>query len=64
MSNYVKVANVDESTNLNTRKFVQVKILKSIKLQLDSGFDFSIINVYTWEKNWKPNVNGCQENRS
>ena len=41
-----------------------VKILKNIKLQLNSGPDLSIKNVYTCKKNWKTNVNGYQENRS
>ena len=51
VNNYVKVTNGDESDGRNIRKFVQVKILnKNIKLQLDSGSDLSIINVYTWKK--------------
>ena len=48
VNNYVKVTNVDESAGGSIRKFVLVKVLsKNIKLQLDSGFDLSIINIYT-----------------
>ena len=55
MNNYVKVTNVDESSGRNIKTFVQVKILyKIIKWRLDSGFDFSIINIYTRVKIEKP----------
>lgn len=45
VSNYIKITNVDKSP---VRKFVQVKISnKNIRMQLDSGSDLNIINVYT-----------------
>ena len=57
VNNYVKVANADESAGQNIRKFVQVKIFnKNIKLQLDSGSNLSIINIYTWKKIGKPTL--------
>ena len=47
----VKNTKSDEQDVLNIRKYVQVRILnKNIKLQLDSGSDFTIINLHTWEK--------------
>ena len=65
MNNYGKVTNVDESASQNIRNFVLVKILnKNIKLQLDSKSNLSVINVYTWKKNWKTYAKSYQENRS
>ena len=50
---------MDESKGRNIRKFVLVKLLyKNMKLQLDSGSDLNIININTWKKNRKTNVNG------
>ena len=48
----------DESESLNSRKYVQVKILKSIRLRLDSGLDQSIINVHTWKKLGRGSIPG------
>ena len=53
--------NVDESAGQNMRKFVHF-LNKNIKLQLDSGSDLSIINVYTGKQNRKTNGNGYEEN--
>ena len=47
-NNFVKVMKTDESVGLNSWKYMQVKILnKSIRLQLDTGSDLSIINEHT-----------------
>ena len=55
VNNYNKVTNLKESAGRNIWKFMQVKILnKNINLQLDSGSDLSIRNVYTWKKIGKP----------
>ena len=62
MSNYTKVTNVNGSTSQNIRKFVPVNVLKNIKVKEDSQSDLSKINLYTWKKNKKTNVNGYQEN--
>ena len=49
-NNFAKVTQAEDSEGLNSRKYVQVKILnKSIRLQLGSGSDLSINYVYTWK---------------
>ena len=48
---FVQVSETDESESLNFRKYELIKILnKSIRLQLDSGSDLSIIYVHTRKK--------------
>ena len=48
---------LDEPDNANARKFVHVEMLnKSVKLQLDSGSDLTIINLQTWKKLGRPTM--------
>ena len=42
---------------MNTRKFINVKILKrNVKFQCDSGSDLTIVNLHTWRKLGKPTM--------
>ena len=46
---------MDELDGANTRKFVHAKMLnKSVKFQLDSGSDLTLINLLTWKRLSKP----------
>ena len=48
---------MDELDSANTKKFVHVKMLnKSVKFQLDSGSDLTIINLQTWKRLGKPTM--------
>ena len=54
----------------NTRKFVNVKILKrNVKFQLDFGSDLTILNLHTWRKLSKPTmlksnkIASCRKNK-
>ena len=53
----IRQAQSDETVNRNLRKYVTVDIFNSsIKFQLDSGSDISIINWRTWRKLNKPTL--------
>ena len=53
----IRQAQSDEIVNRNLRKYVTVDIFNSsIKFQLDSGSDISIINWRTWRKLIKPTL--------
>ena len=53
----IRQAQSDERVNRNLRKYVTVDIFSdSIKFQLDSGFDITIISWRTWRKLNKPTL--------
>ena len=53
----IRQAQSDDTVNRNLRKYVTVDIFNnSIKFQLDSGSDISIINWRTWRKLNKPTL--------
>ena len=58
----IRLAQSDDITNRNLRKYVTIDIFNSsIKFQLDSGSDISIINRRTWRKLNKPTLLKTEE---
>ena len=55
--NKIRQTQSGDNEDGNLRKYVMVKIFnQTVKLQLDSGSDLSIINLHTWRRLNKPSL--------